>query len=45
VAGGGWRMPTRQELSALYQKGIGKRNMDFGFKTTGGAVCGSLALD
>lgn len=35
VAGGGWRMPSLQELSALYQKGIGERNMDPAFKTTG----------
>jgi hypothetical protein len=34
VAGGGWRMPTRQELATLYQKGIGARNMDPAFKTT-----------
>jgi len=35
TAGGGWRMPTRKELSALYQKGMEKRNMDLAFKTTG----------
>lgn len=35
VATGGWRMPTRQELSSLYQKGIGERNMDPAFRTTG----------
>ena len=35
LAGGGWRMPTRQELSTLYQKGVGERNMDTAFKTTG----------
>ena len=35
TAGGGWRMPRRKELKALYQKGIGKRNMDSAFKTTG----------
>lgn len=35
VAGGGWRMPTRAELKGLYQKGVGERNMDPGFKTTG----------
>jgi hypothetical protein len=38
LAGGGWRMPTRQELSTLYQKGVGERNMDTAFKTTGWAV-------
>lgn len=35
VAGGGWRMPTRQELASLYQKGVGERNMDPAFRTTG----------
>jgi hypothetical protein len=35
VAGAGWRMPTRQELAMLYQKGVGERNMDPSFKTTG----------
>jgi len=40
VAGGGWRMPTRQELSILYQRGIGVRNMDPAFKTTGWYVWG-----
>jgi len=40
VAGGGWRMPTRQELNTLYQKGIGERNMDPAFKTTGYWVWG-----
>lgn len=27
LAGGGWRMPTRDELKKLYQKGVGTRNM------------------
>jgi hypothetical protein len=35
VAGGGWRMPTRDELKSLYQKGVGNRNMNPAFKTTG----------
>ena len=35
TAGGGWRMPRRKELKTLYLKGIGKRNMDPAFKTTG----------
>ena len=35
VAGGGWRMPTREELSVLYQKGAGTRNMTSLLKTTG----------
>lgn len=40
VAGSGWRMPTRQELGGLYQKGIGELNMDPVFKTTGWYVWG-----
>jgi len=35
VAGGGWRMPTREELQTLYQKGVGERNMHPAFETTG----------
>jgi hypothetical protein len=35
LAGGGWRMPTHQELKTLYQQGVGERNMDTSFKTTG----------
>jgi hypothetical protein len=35
VAGGGWRMPTRMELKTLYQQGVGVRNIDPAFKTTG----------
>ncbi len=35
VAGGGWRMPTKLELKGLYQQGVGERNMDPAFKTTG----------
>ena len=35
VSGGGWRMPTRAELKTLYQQGLGDRNMDPAFKTTG----------
>jgi hypothetical protein len=35
VMGGGWRMPTRQELRTIYQQGVGERNMDPAFKTTG----------
>jgi len=38
VAGGGWRMPTSQELKTLYLKGIGERNIDPAFRTTGGFV-------
>jgi len=35
VAGGGWRMPTRDELTTLYQKSAETRNMTFLLKTTG----------
>ncbi|MCX7045009.1 MAG: protein kinase [Candidatus Sumerlaeota bacterium] len=38
TAGGGWRMPKRAELEALFQRGKGKRNMDTVFETTGWAV-------
>ncbi|MBC8466589.1 MAG: DUF1566 domain-containing protein [Deltaproteobacteria bacterium] len=33
--GGGWRMPTMDELAGLYEDGSGKRNMTPLFKTTG----------
>jgi Caspase domain/Protein of unknown function (DUF1566) len=35
VAGGGWRMPTRQELKTLYKKGAGPHNMTPLLQTTG----------
>jgi len=35
VAGGGWRMPTRNELTTLYEKGESTRNMTPLLKTTG----------
>ena len=35
TVGGGWRMPTRKELKALYQKGAGTRNMTPLLETTG----------
>ena len=35
VAGGGWRMPTGEELKTLYMKGAGERNMTPLLKTTG----------
>jgi hypothetical protein len=38
VDGGGWRMPTRDELSGLYAKGVGSQNMSPLLKTTGGFV-------
>jgi hypothetical protein len=38
VAGGGWRMPTVQELKTLYLPGVGQNNMDPAFKTTGSLV-------
>ncbi|MBC8178362.1 MAG: DUF1566 domain-containing protein [Deltaproteobacteria bacterium] len=33
--GGGWRMPTMDELAGLYKKGAGDRNMTLLLKTTG----------
>ncbi len=39
VAGGGWRMPTREELKTLYEKGAGERNMTPLLKNTGWFVC------
>lgn len=33
--GGGWRMPTMDELAGLFKKGAGDRNMTFLLKTTG----------
>jgi hypothetical protein len=38
VAGGGWRMPTINELKSLYQNGVGTRNMTPLLKTTGWLV-------
>ena len=35
IGGGGWRMPTINELQNLYKKGQGTRNMDPVFNTTG----------
>ncbi len=35
VAGGGWRMPTTDELKTLYEKGRGTRNMTPLLETTG----------
>ena len=41
VVGGGWRMPTKDELHGLYQKGVGDRNIDSAFQTTGRCVWAS----
>ncbi len=38
VAGGGWCMPTCEELRTLYQGGIGPRNVAYVAKTTGREV-------
>jgi hypothetical protein len=38
IASGSWRMPTRDELRGLYQKGKGERNMTPLLKTTGWLV-------
>jgi len=40
VSGGGWRMPAVAELRTLYQPGVGTRNMDPVFVTTGWWVWG-----
>ena len=34
VAGGGWRMPTREELETLYEKDVGTRNITPLLETT-----------
>ncbi len=41
VAGGGWRMPGKSELKALYKKGKGERNMTPLLETTGWFVWAS----
>ena len=38
VAGGGWRMPTKEELKTLYQKGSGISNMTPLLKNSGSCV-------
>lgn len=38
VAGGGWRMPTRDELKTLYEKGAGKSNVTPLLKISGFSV-------
>ena len=38
VAGGGWRLPTRQELAGLYAQGQGPRKLNAAFYTTGSWV-------
>ncbi|MBW2596465.1 MAG: caspase family protein [Deltaproteobacteria bacterium] len=35
IAGGGWRMPTMEELKTIYQKGAGRHNMTPLLKTEG----------
>ncbi len=40
--GGGWRMPTREELEGLFKDGLGTRNMTPLLKTTGWRVWSSL---
>jgi hypothetical protein len=35
VDGGGWRMPARNELKGLYNKGTGPRNITSLLETTG----------
>jgi len=38
VDGGGWRMPTRDDVETLYEKGVGKRNMTPLLKISGWSV-------
>jgi len=38
IGGGGWRMPTAEQLESLYQQGKGSRNMTSLLKTTGWTV-------
>jgi hypothetical protein len=38
VDGGGWRMPTRDEVKGLHTKGAGPHNVSPLFKTAGGFV-------
>jgi hypothetical protein len=40
AGGGGWRMPAWEELKTLFENGVGKRNMDPSFVTTGWWVWG-----
>jgi len=35
AGGGGWSLPSVQELRSLYEKGAGSRNMDLIFHTNG----------
>lgn len=43
VDGGGWRMPTQEEIESLYEEGAGKRNMTPLLKTTGWIICSGEA--
>ncbi len=43
ASGGGWRMPTRSEVFALYRRGVGQRNMSGLFETTGWLVWSGAA--
>lgn len=45
VGDGGWRLPDRQELGGIYLKGVGTRNMDPVFKTSGWWVWSSKKRD
>ena len=40
LGGGGWRMPTLNELKELYEKGLGERNMSPLLRSTGWWVLG-----
>jgi hypothetical protein len=45
INGGGWRMPTRAELSSLYKKGAGSRNMTPLIEITGWYVWSGETLN
>ena len=45
IAGGGWRLPTKEELRGIYEKDKGSRNMDPVFKATGWFVWSSETPD
>jgi len=45
VDGGGWRMPTLKELRTLYQKGVGKHNINQLLKVSKGYIWSGEKLD
>jgi hypothetical protein len=45
VGGGGWRLPTRDELQTLYKEGSGSRNMTSLLQTSGWFIWSSETRD